>query len=135
MRSRCHNPNTKSYKDYGARGIQVLEPWRSSFEAFAADVLPGYSDGMTLERRDSSGPYCKDNCRWATRLEQANNTRPNVRIEFRGENHTMAEWGRILGISNKVISARLKSGWSVEKSLSQPVNNTRSGPFSVPFIE
>ncbi len=124
MRSRCYNPKVKSYKDYGAKGICVTEPWFSSFEAFYADMGESYSEGLTIDRIHTTGHYCKENCRWATRLEQANNKTDNVRLEFQGTTHTMSEWARIVGISNKTIHARIKRGLSIHDALTIPVKHS-----------
>lgn len=74
MMQRCYNPNNNSFKNYGARGIRVCDRWRHSFADFAADVGPR-PHGASLDRVNNNGDYEPDNVRWATRVEQMNNTR------------------------------------------------------------
>lgn len=74
MINRCHNPNNKAYKDYGARGIFVCKEWHS-VENFINDMYPSYVEGLTLDRKDNNLGYSKDNCRWATKAVQVRNTR------------------------------------------------------------
>lgn len=74
MLSRCHNQNNSAYKDYGGRGITVCKEWLHSFEHFFRDT--GQKPvGLTLERIDNNLGYFKNNCKWATCVEQNRNQR------------------------------------------------------------
>ena len=121
MRERCNNPNNISYKIYGARGICVCEEWSeySAFKRWAIDT--GYKDGLTLDRIDVDGNYEPDNCRWATRKEQARNRRNNRIVEYKGEKLTLAECAELKGVSPSTLRNRLNYGWSIEEAMETDV--------------
>lgn len=79
-KSRCHNPSDAKFRIYGARGIEMCKEWRESSSLFLSDMGP-CPQGYTLDRIDVNGPYCKANCRWASRKQQGRNTRYNVHTE------------------------------------------------------
>lgn len=63
--------NTKciSYKNYGAKGVKLCDRWKV-LENFVVDMYPSYQDGLSINRIDPCGNYCKENCNWATWSEQ-----------------------------------------------------------------
>lgn len=120
MLYRCENPVDPNYKNYGGRGITVCERWHN-FIDFFADVGRRPSARHSLDRIDVNGNYEPGNVRWATSREQHRNRRNNHRITYAGETLCVVEWAERLGVSTSVIHRRLKHGWSVERTLTTPL--------------
>ena len=123
MKKRCYNPRHESYKYYGAKGVKLCDEWVHNFDAFEEWALShGYSDDKTIDRIDSNGDYCPENCRWATPKQQANNCRDNNTLTYNGLTLTMMEWSERLNINFKTLARRIYHGWPVEKALMTPVD-------------
>lgn len=98
MRSRCSNSNCNDYKFYGAKGVRVCERWDNSFEAFYQDVGPRPSPSHSLDRIDCTKQYEPNNVRWASSIEQKNNTSRTVRVEYEGKEWPISMLARHLGL-------------------------------------
>lgn len=110
MRNRCDDENNERYDRYGGRGIAVCDEWED-FENFRDWALDnGYSDELTIDRRDNDGGYTSENCRWVDSFTQANNTSRNRYISYGGETHSVAEWARILGVKYRIMLYRINHG-------------------------
>lgn len=72
MKQRCYNPNSCSFDRYGKKGIVVCDEWLNDFKAFYDwSIENGYDDNLTIDRIDSSGNYCPENCQWITNSENS----------------------------------------------------------------
>lgn len=120
MKSRCTNERNHRFSKYGARGILMCERW-NSFENFLADMGERPSASHTIDRIDNNGNYSPENCRWATKKQQSNNTRANINISISGKTQTLKQWCEELGLKYNTILCRLRRGWSAEKSLREPI--------------
>lgn len=94
MRQRCNTPTRARYEDYGGRGIRVCKAWDCSFIAFRDwSINTGYTNALTLDRRNNNRGYCPSNCRWATRSQQQHNTRKRRgKSEYRGVHRSHSRW-------------------------------------------
>jgi hypothetical protein len=109
MRKRCLNPSYREFRLYGGRGITIAPRWED-FDNFLADMGSRPSDKHSLDRIDSDGNYEPSNCRWATDLEQSNNTSRNIWITYQGKRHTVAQLARLTGFNHHTIF-RWKHKW------------------------
>ena len=132
MKSRC---NDKNNKDYGGRGITVCIEWSENFESFYEwSMSNGYAENLSIDRIDNDGPYAPWNCRWVTQKIQANNTRTNIYIDYKGERLTLKQiWDKYA--NNNISYSRFqtryrKLGWDLESALSistKPKSITANG--------
>lgn len=123
MKTRCYSKST-TRKDWQNKGIQMCEEWRTDFKSFYDWAMAnGYSDELTIDRIDNNGNYEPLNCRWTSYKEQSRNTSRNHYLTFKGQTKTICEWADELGINHRTLCARLNNyGWTIEKTLSTPVN-------------
>lgn len=120
MRARCGYAKHPNAKNYSERGIRVCAEWLASFEAFAEHVGPRPGPGHSVERRDNDGHYEPGNVCWATRKEQARNTRRNCLVTYNGRTATAAEWDETRGYPAGTVASRAAMWWDDERAVTTP---------------
>jgi hypothetical protein len=121
MRDRCTNQHNISFKNYGQRGIEICSRW-DSFAHFLEDMGRKPTTRHSLERLDNNKGYSAENCVWATRFTQAQNTRRNLLLTHDGITQCLSVWAREKGIKVVTLFMRLQLGWSIEDALTIPVS-------------
>lgn len=115
MKQRCSNPNCKAYQNYGGRGIQVCDKWRSDFMSFRDWAFAnGYDETLEIDRINNDDNYSPDNCRWITHQEQQYNKRTNRLVEYNGVIKPLKKWTEELGLDYHRVNIRLLCGWTVQ---------------------
>lgn len=123
MIERCYYPYEKAYHQYGGRGIKVCKRWWV-FENFEADMGPR-PEGMTLDRKDSNKGYSPENCQWASKGIQGENTRLRTN-KFKGVSfdRSLKIWIGIITVSGKKYRVRGRRGDS-EQSVARRLTALR----------
>ena len=118
IKTRCLNPNSTHYQNYGAKGITICDEWKNDFKVFYNWAMShGYSDELTIDRINNKLGYSPDNCRWVDMSIQANNRSSCRMITIDNQTKSMKEWCEILGMNYSLVRDRLNRGWNPEKAL------------------
>lgn len=111
-----YNKNNACYS-----GITVCDRWKN-YKNFKADMYDSWAEGLTIDRIDNTKGYDIDNCRWATKKEQANNTRRNRKLTYNEKTLNISQWAELTGIRAGTIRQRIYIyGWSIDKALTTKV--------------
>ena len=113
MKSRCCNPKSPNYKDYGGRGISICKEWLEFIPFKVWALSNGYEKEITIDRIENDGNYEPNNCRWvSTTINNQNrrNTRLSAKkvilIRFLLERSRLEQKqiGSFFGVNQNVIS-------------------------------
>ncbi|MCM1234185.1 MAG: hypothetical protein NC489_29120 [Ruminococcus flavefaciens] len=118
MKQRCRK-HPKGYEN-----VTYVERWED-FRNFYAD-MGDRPDGMTLDRIDPRGNYCKENCRWADYETQENNRKNNVKYLFQGGLLTIPQIARMTGINKNTLYDRVRlQNLSIEQAVNKNTSHLR----------
>lgn len=130
MKTRCDNPKSINYLNYGGKGITYDNRWKK-FEVFWNDMKGNYSHDLTLDRIDNKKGYCKENCRWVSYKVQNNNRRNNIKAPI-----TAKKIAKITGLSLTAIYGRFRKGWTIKKIINTPkLSNNGKEKMKIGFIK
>lgn len=105
MKARCNRKSHPQFHNYGGRGIKLMKDWNESYSIFKQWALKnGYSDCLSIDRKDNNKGYSPDNCRWVTSKIQNNNKSNNIVID----NESLTIKCEKLGLNPKLIQARIR---------------------------
>ncbi len=122
IKNRCYNQNVKAYKNYGGRGIKICDEWLKDgmkFQEWALDS--GYTENLTIERKNVNNGYEPDNCIWASMKEQQNNRRDNKKVIYKGKTVTISQLSEITGILDKTLYSWKEKGCLKQKLITGKV--------------
>lgn len=109
MKVRCYNPNDRSYRWYGAKGIKICDEWLNNpllFEEWS--LKNGYNKNLTIDRIDETKGYSPDNCRWVTASDNSKYKSTTKETMVNGVIHTGREWANALNMGANTINQMLR---------------------------
>ena len=114
IKERCYNNKSKSYKDYGGRGIGMFDEWVNDFDSFLSYIGMRPSKNHSVDRfPNNNGHYEPGNVRWATPKEQAGNTRKSVILTHNGVSKNLSDWAKYFNVKHEAIRYHLKNGRTI----------------------
>lgn len=115
MHQRCSDKNHIAFKNYGGRGITVCREWSAPKPFIRWAERTGWAPGLTLDRINNNRGYYPRNCRWASREEQAQNTRACYFVVYGGKRMSINKAARLAGIPPTTAHSRKRIGWPEEE--------------------
>lgn len=123
MITRCYDDKSISYKNYGAKGIQVCENWLNDFQSYYDWCMAaGWKEGLVIDRIDGTKDYCPQNCRVVTHYENNKNKAITILITAWNETKTANEWSldNRCKTSYQSLVYRIRQGWKPEEAITTP---------------
>lgn len=128
MKARCLNPKEPAFFYYGGQGISICKKWHNYIPFKDWALTHGYSNTLTIDRKNYNGNYTPRNCRWATRKQQSQNTSMFKRtpvmirrvIKLKKDNKTTAEIAAITKMSDVTVRKIIRQAgvWQRQEVLS-----------------
>ncbi len=119
---RCNTVSATHYEYYWWRWIK--SEW-NNFEDFKKDMYKSYLEHIninwesntSIDRINVNWNYSKDNCKWATKKQQSNNTRRNIIIPKEYKWKTLKEILAEKWVNRNTFYSRIHKWYSFSKAL------------------
>lgn len=121
MKYRCENPSSSNYNRYGGRGIKICERWHNVLN-FIEDIGSPPSPIHQLDRINNDGDYEPGNVRWVLPVQNMRNRSTAKLLTWNGKTLSLVQWAEMLGFNRGTLSDRIRSGWSVERTLTEKLH-------------
>ena len=126
MKQRCYNPNTDSFKNYGAKGIVICDEWiQNPNEFYKWAYENGYGPKMSIERKDITKGYSPENCTFIPLDDQSKNRSVNYMISLNNKTQCLADWCTELNLNYTTAQNRAWRHMTVDEILFLPLNYHR----------
>lgn len=113
---------------YFDKGIIICDEWlKNPFNFYNWAKENGYKKGLQIDRIDSNGNYCPDNCRFITPKENTNNRLNTFFVIYNGVKYPFTDLIDKLNLrkNESAIRRRLKRNWSAEDAFNAPIKFQR----------
>lgn len=133
MIGRCYKPQHKYYPNYGGRGVRVCEEWLKDYMSFLNwSKANGWAKGLEIDK-DTLGNgllYSPSTSCWITKRENNLKRKDSRLVMYKGDEVSVAELSRRLGVPKMTLAVRLNNGWT-EDELSLPAFDRIRTPMTV----
>lgn len=130
IKMRCRS-NSEHAHNYFNRGISVFDEWAVDYVAFKKWIIANIGNipgpEYSLDRINNELGYFPGNVRWATKSEQARNTRYTIRASYRGTVMPLIDICEKLGKNFNLVKSRVRAGWNIDDALTLPKGTWRYG--------
>ncbi|NMA36993.1 MAG: hypothetical protein GX942_01670, partial [Papillibacter sp.] len=99
------------------------DEWQTFEPFYEWAIENGYTDALTIDRKNNDNGYSPDNCQWVSVKKQSENRRSNHNITYMGKTMTLSQWATHLGFNYRTLSNSInKLGMSFEEAIKRPIN-------------
>lgn len=106
------NPNDPHHELYKNLDVQGLDNFEEFCSWIDEEIGPPPTPKHRLNRIDQYQGWVPGNVRWAVNSEISNNRRYNIRVEYQGENLTLAQWAKKMNMEYHTLFTRYEHGWT-----------------------